>query len=215
MKLFWTPASPFVRKVMVTAIELNLQNRIEIHPTFWPHEWGSRTVKFDDEFIGANPIGRIPTLITDDGIAIPESNWICEYLDSLSGKPTLLPRSGPERWKAVRALAIADGAIEAMIARRAESLRKGAEKSQDFLGKQRDRIARCLDTIEREITALETGLTLAHISTGIGCGYMDFRYPEDNWRNGRPRVAEWYQNFAVRPSMVKTVPAETPERKTA
>src|ERR1017187_4136315 len=97
MKLFWTPASPFVRKVMVTAIELGLRDRIEIHPTYWPHEWGSRTIEFDAEFIGANPVGRIPALVTDGGIAIVESNWICQHLDSLTGTPRLLPAFEPTR----------------------------------------------------------------------------------------------------------------------
>ena len=215
MKLFWTPASPFVRKVMVTAIELELRDRIEICPTYWPHEWGSQTIKFDDEFIAANPIGRIPALVTDDGIAIPESNWICEYLDCLSGVPRLLPRSGELRWRCIRALAIADGALEAMIARRAETLRKGEHKSPGFIAKQRDRIARCLDSLEREIHVLEGALSLAQISTGVACGYMDFRYPEDEWRAERPRLSRWYEAFATRSSMAQTVPAETPERRSA
>ena len=72
MKLFWTPASPFVRKVMVAAIELGLDGRIEIYPTYWPHEWGSRTIAFDPEFISANPVGRIPALITEEGVALVE-----------------------------------------------------------------------------------------------------------------------------------------------
>jgi glutathione S-transferase len=215
MKLFWTPASPFVRKVMVAILELGLRERIEICPTYWPHEWGVRTIAFEQDFIAANPIGRIPTLVTDEGIAIPESNWICEYLDSLSGAPRLLPKAGAARWKCIRALAVADGAVEAMIARRAETLRKGADRSAEFIAKQRDRSARCLDCLEREIAAIEGELTLAQISAGIACGYMDFRYPEDQWRTGRPRLAAWYAAFAARPSMVETVPAETPERKSA
>jgi glutathione S-transferase len=213
MKLFWTPASPFVRKVVITAIELDLRARIEIVPTFWPHAWGTRTIEFDPAFIAANPIGRIPTLITDDGIALPESNAICLYLDSLHGKPRLLPATGKARWECVRALAVADGALEAMIARRAESLRPPAEKSSDFLAKQRDRIVRCLDCLEREFRWVEVELTMAHVSAGAACGYMDFRYPEDEWRTGRLRLADWYESFSGRRSMRETVPSETPERR--
>jgi glutathione S-transferase len=215
MKLFWTPASPFVRKVMVAAIELGLRDRIEIHPTYWPHEWGSRTIEFDAEFIAANPLGRIPTLVTDDGIAIVESNGICDHLASLAGEPRLLPPSGLARRRCIRLLGIADGALEAMIARRAELLRDGKERSADFVAKQRDRIARCLDAIEREIDALDGDLTLAQISAGIACSYMDFRYPADRWRTGRPRLARWYEAFAARPSMMQTLPAETPQRSAA
>src|SRR5687768_8094804 len=104
MKLFWTPASPFVRKVMVAAIELCLRDQIEIHPTYWPHEWGSRTIEFDRDFIAANPVGRMLTLITTDGIALVDSNWICDYLVSLAGGPRLVPQLGPAGWQCMRML---------------------------------------------------------------------------------------------------------------
>lgn len=212
MKLFWTPASPFVRKVMVAAIELGMLDRIEIVPTYWPHEWATRTIDFDKNFIDANPIGRIPTLVTDDGIAIPESNWICCHLDSLADRPRLFPRDGTRRWELVRLLAIADGAIEAMIARRAESLRLAPEQSKDFVGKQRDRIVRCLDQVERSVALLEGELHMAQISAGVGCGYMDFRFPQDAWRTGRSNLAAWYERFSQRKSMLATTPAETPQQ---
>ena len=200
---------------MVSALELGLRERIEIVPTYWPHAWGTRTVDFDPAFLAANPIGRIPVLVTDDNIAIPESNWICQYLDSLAGEPRLMPQHGAARWHCVRVLAIADGALEAMIARRAESLRTGADRSEDFLAKQRDRARRCMDALESETGALTGDLTLAQISTGIGCGYMDFRYPEDDWRRRCPKLSAWYEEFSQRPSMMQTVPTETPQRPPA
>jgi glutathione S-transferase len=212
MKLFWTPASPFVRKVVVAAIELNLRDQIDIHPTFWPHEWGSRTVALDPEFAAANPIGRIPALVTKEGVAIPESNWICEYLDTLSVDKKLLPPSGAARWRCVRMLAVADGATEAMILRRAELLRETNEQSPGFLGKQKDRIFRCFDTIESEFDALDGDLTLAQISTAIACSYMEFRYPADNWTAGYPKLSAWSASFSQRLSMTQTMPAETPQR---
>jgi glutathione S-transferase len=211
MKLFWTPASPFVRKVIVTAIELGLGDQIEIHPTYWPHEWGSRTVAFDPAFVAANPVGRIPALVTKEGVAIPESNWICEYLDSLSPGKKLLPQHGDGRWPCIRLLAIADGALEAMIARRAELLRDKSEQSSDFLGKQKDRIFRCFDTIEHEIDTLAGDITLAQISTGIACSYMEFRYPDDNWSANYPRLSAWSAVFSRRSSMMQSAPMETPQ----
>lgn len=98
-----------------------------------------------------------------------------------------------------------------MIARRAELLRASTEQSPDFLVKQRDRIGRCLDTLERELDVLGGPLTLAQIGAAIACSYMEFRYPGDNWREGRPQLAAWYDQFATRPSMQKTIPAETPQ----
>jgi glutathione S-transferase len=214
MKLFWTPASPFVRKVVITAIELDLVARIQLVPTFWPHAWGTRTIEFEEAFITANPVGRIPTLITEDGIALPESNLICQYLDSLNGQPRLLPTTGKARWECMRALAVSDGALEAMIARRAESLRTPAERSSDFLAKQRDRVARCFDCLDKEAGWMEGERTAAQISAGAACGYMDFRYPQDQWQAGRPRLQDWYDSFSRRRSMRETVPSETPERRT-
>jgi glutathione S-transferase len=212
VKLFWTPASPFVRKVMVAAIELELDHRIEIHPTYWPHDWATHTIGFDNDFAAANPIGRIPALITDDGVALAESNWICTYLDSLVEKPRLFPFSGKAHWEMLRLLAIADGAIEAMILRRAETLRHPPERSNDFIGKQRDRIARCLDQIELAVpTWREDAPDMRHIASGIACGYMDFRYRQDDWRSGRPLLARWFEQFARRPSMTRTLPGETPQ----
>lgn len=211
MKLFWTPASPFVRKVMVVAMELDLEPQISIHPTFWPHEWGTRTIAFDSEFVAANPIGRIPTLVTDEGVAIAESNWICDYFQKKVGMPLLIPAGGKERWQCVRLVGVADGALEAMIARRAENLRPPAEQSKDFLSKQRERIARCFDTLEAEIQTMQTELSLAQITAAVACGYMEFRYPADEWRANRPELSGWYDAFSQRPSMVKTLPTETPE----
>jgi len=212
MQLFFTPASPFVRKVMVAAVELGLDRRIEILPTYWPHDWGDSTIAFAPAFIAANPVGRIPTLVTDDGIAIPESNWICDHLQSLVEAPVLLPGTGPLRSRCGRLLGIADGALEAMIARRAELLRDPARVSRNFVAKSRDRIARCLDALEAEIVTLEGDVTLAQIAVGAACGYMDFRYRAEDWRTGRPRLARWYEGFAARPSMVRTVPTETPQQ---
>lgn len=213
MKLFWTPASPFVRKVMVAAIEIGLDDQIDIHPTYWPHEWATRTVAFDPDFIAANPIGRIPALITDDGVALAESNWICTYLDSRLDKPRLFPFSGKTHWEMLRVMAIADGAIEAMILRRAETLRHPAERSDAFIGKQQDRIARCLDQLETAVPMLhDSAPDMRHISTAVACGFMDFRYGRDDWRKGRPQLTGWYESFAQRPSMTRTTPGETPQQ---
>src|SRR5690606_32823875 len=117
-----------------------------------------------------NPVGRIPALITREGIALADSNWICHYLDTIVAGRSLLPGRGEARWHCIRLTAIADGALEAMIARRAELLRNVAEQSADFLAKQRDRIARCLDTLENEIEHLAGEPTLAQICAGVACG---------------------------------------------
>jgi glutathione S-transferase len=213
MRLFWTPASPFVRKVMVVIHELDIANQIEIVPTVWPHEWATRTIQFDPDFIATNPVGRIPALIADDGTAIAESSLICRYLVAKAGGSPLIPKDAD--LPALRLWGIGDGALEAMIARRAETLRSDQERSEDFLQKQKDRISRCFDAFDVSFLDTHREPTMAQIVVGIACGYMDFRFPADDWRSKRSKLARWYDQFAQRQSMTSTVPAETPQRRHA
>lgn len=209
MKLFWTPASPFTRKVVVTARELGLWDQIDIAPTVWPLDWGYATVTFTEGLAEANPIARIPTLVTDDGAAIGDSTLICQHLNEIAVGKSLIP-DGASRWRMWSLYAIADGLIEAQIAMRAEMLRPEGARSDGFLDKQRDRILRCFDHIEARVDELEGTLDLAQITVGIACGYQDWREWLDDFRPGRGRLAHWYTAFAERPSMRETEPQETP-----
>jgi hypothetical protein len=120
MKLFYTPASPFVRKCTVTIPELGLQDRVEIIPTKWPHSWGTETVPYREDFLAVTPIARIPALVTDDGECLTESSLICEYLnDELDGF-RLCPQSGRERWHILSVVSVVtSGILESLVARRA------------------------------------------------------------------------------------------------
>lgn len=209
MKLFWTPASPFTRKVVVTARELGLWDRIEIAPTVWPLDWGYATVAFTEGLAEANPIARIPTLITGDGAAIGDSTLICQHLNEVAVGKSLIP-DGASRWRMWSLYAIADGLLEAQIAMRAEMLRQEGSRSDGFLDKQRDRIIRCFDHIEARVDELEGSLDLAQITVGIACGYQDWREWLDDFRPGRERISRWYGEFAQRPAMRETEPRETP-----
>jgi glutathione S-transferase len=82
MKLFHTPASPFVRKCTVTLKELCLWHQVEIIPTKWPHSFGTEPVPYREDFLAVAPIARIPELATDDGERLTESSLICEYLNA-------------------------------------------------------------------------------------------------------------------------------------
>jgi glutathione S-transferase len=212
MRLFWTPASPFVRKVMVILHELGLADQVEIVPTVWPHEWATHTVKFDPDFIKANPVGRIPALVTDSGAALCESNLIFRYLAAKLDGQKLIPEETDENLSVLRLWGIGDGALEAMIATRAEALRAASERSEDFMGKQMDRIIRCFDSFDVALLNSYSEPTIAHIIAGIACGYMDFRFPSQNWRSDRPLLAGWYGEFSLRPSMMMTRPKETPQK---
>jgi glutathione S-transferase len=109
MKLYYSSASPFVRKVTVTAIECGVDKKIERHPT------QVVPVKPNAELAHDNPLMKVPTLITDGGEILYDSRVICEYLDSLHDGRKLLPASGGERWRVLRLQALGDGILDAGI----------------------------------------------------------------------------------------------------
>lgn len=209
MKLFWTPASPFVRKVMVTLHELDLLDRVEIVPTRWPHSWVTHTVAFAPDFIAATPVARIPALVTDDGLHLVDSTIICDWLNEEMGGGRLAPTDKAARWRMRATLALANNLLEAQIARRAETLRQPPERSEDFIAKMADRARRCFAELDRLHT--EGPFDLARIAIACACGFDDFRYPQDRWREAAPRLAAWYDGVRGRASLRLTEPGETPQ----
>jgi len=210
MKLYWTPASPFTPKVSVAARELGLWERIEILPTPWPLDWGYATVPFTPGLAEANPVARIPTLVTETGHALGDSTLACLYLNDIATGPKIIPE-GDEKWRMWSLYAVADGAIEAQVGMRAEMLRPEADRSEGYLAKHRDRLLRCFDAIEDRAEELDRPLDLAQITVAIACGYQDWRDWLDDYRPGHLRLAAWAETFAKRPSMKATEPLETPE----
>jgi len=200
---------------MVCAKELGLEHEIEIIPTTWPLGWGYSQVPLNQELLDASPVARIPTLITDDGVALVNSTTICLHLDSLAGGNVLVHtgEAGSRIWSLY---GIADAIIESQIAIRAESLRPAGLRCESFIAKHAARIARCFDVLESRAVELECSSEqrpdLAMITVGVACGYQDWRDWLVDFRVGRPRLARWTDVFATRPSMHGTMPQETPER---
>jgi glutathione S-transferase len=212
MRLYHTPASPFVRKVMVTIHELGIGDKVEVIPTKWPHSWATQTVAYAPDFLAATPVARIPALVTDDGLRLTDSSVICEYLDAEYGANRLIPAEGAERWRVLAVAAVANAIIEAHVARRAELLRDGAERSQDLIAKMVARQMRCYRDLDEAVVQFGAAPDFAQICAGCACGYAEWRFPEDGWRAEAPRLAAWYDEFARRSSMQATRPAETPTR---
>jgi glutathione S-transferase len=200
MKLRYTPRSPFVRKVRVTAIETGLDGQIELVAT----NLADPPAELSDD----NPLGKVPTLITDDGEPLFDSPVICEYLDSLHDGDKLFPPAGKARWTALRRQALADGILEATTARRHELLRPEEERSAAFIKKQKIKAERGLDAVEKEAGALGGEVTIGHIAIGCVLGYLAFRFPDEPWRLTRPDLRRWYQDFAARRSMTETAPQD-------
>jgi glutathione S-transferase len=204
MKLRYSPASPYVRKCLVLAHEAGLAGRIETVPTV--------TADPASGLAKDNPLGKIPALTVKDGHVIFDSPVICEFLDGLHRGPKLFPARGKARWTALRRQALADGILDASLLRRYESMRPAEERSATWDEKQKSVVTRALDALEREVKDLgkpaARRTTIGHIAIGCALGYLDFRFAADNWRNGRPNLARWYEGYAKRPSMAATVPKD-------
>ena len=210
MRLYVTPASPWVRRVVVSILELGLRDRFEFVQTKWPHSWGTRRVAHPGDFPQVTPVERIPALVVGD-LCLVESHAICDYINGELGGYRLLARAGAARWRALADISIANAVIEAQIARRAELLREERERSDDFIGKMCDRSLRCLAALDKRVPQLGADFDLAQITIAVACGYQDWRYPSDDWRSAAPGLAAWFDQVSPRPSLRATAPAETPQ----
>jgi glutathione S-transferase len=201
MKLYYSSASPFVRKVTVTAIECGVDKKIEHHPT------QVVPVKPNAELAHDNPLMKVPTLITDGGEILYDSRVICEYLDSLHDGRKLLPASGGERWRVLRLQALGDGILDAGILMRYETVIRPQEKQwSDWINGQTTKIKQGLDAAEGEADLLPGRVDLGQITLACAIGWLEFRKPIGDIRPDHPKLMKWYDEFAKRPSMQATLP---------
>jgi len=203
MKLRYSPTSPFVRKVLVLAIETGLDGRVERIPTTVV------PVQPNEDLSHQNPLMKLPTLLTDDGQVLFDSRVICEYLDGLHTGTKIIPPAGKERWIALRQQALGDGMLDAGVLNRYETAvrpqdKQWAEWSAGQMRKIRNGLT-ALDGAAYE-GALNGPLTIGQIAVGCALGYLDFRYAGEGWRERHPTLAKWHAEFAKRKSMVATVP---------
>ncbi len=151
-----------------------------------------------------NPLGKIPTLVLDDGTILYDSLVIVEYLDSLAGGGRLIPRDGAARFTELRRHALANGFLDLLILWRNE--RDKAQPLATLLDAFALKTEAVLAALEAECGQLAEGPAgLAQITTAIAGDYMDFRFPDLGWRSRCPRLSAWQQGFAARPSMRATV----------
>lgn len=200
MKLMYSPNSPYVRKVMVVAIEKGLDKKIERITA------ATTPVSPNPDVMAQNPLAKVPTLQAN-GLLLYDSPVICEYLDSRSKKKQFFPTKGKTRFNALRQQALGDGLLDAALLIRYElTLREAPMRNQAWQEAQMKKIRRALDQMEKEVGALKGSLTIGHVAFGCALGYLDFRFADEAWRNGRKKLAAWYNKFAQRPSMKATVP---------
>lgn len=199
MKLYWSSRSPFVRKVMVFAHETGLAPRIELERTLVALSQPNR------ELMRRNPLGRIPTLVADDGRVLHDSLLICEYLDTLHAGTKLFPPAGEARWQALLWHALANGMLENLVLWRNETLKPEAQRGADLLAAFELKARNVVDALEADAAALaQAPFGIGHVASGVALGYIDFRFPGLAWRTGHPALAAWHAQFAQRPSALAT-----------
>jgi glutathione S-transferase len=201
MRLHYSPRSPYARKVVVVAREAGLIEQIEIAST------SVSPVTVNHEVAAQNPLGKIPSLVIDGGEVLYDSRVICQYLDSRHAGHKLYPHDGPARWIALRREALADGICDASLLARYETVLRPEDRQwQDWIDGQNRKVHRALDRLATEVESFAVMPDIGQIAIAVALGYRDFRFPDDDWRATRPKLAHWYEGFAKRPSMQATMP---------
>jgi glutathione S-transferase len=199
MKLFYSGASPYVRKVMVLAHETGLADRIELVPASVAPTLVNAVVAAE------NPLVKVPTLLLTDGQSLFDSRVIVEYLDTLHAGRRLFPAEGPARWAALRRQAIGDGLLDAALLIRYENnLRPEPQRWKEWTDGQFRKLRQALAVLAAEPLGAEP--TIGEITAGCALGYLDFRFPEEDWRAAHPSLAGWFARISERPSFVATKP---------
>ncbi|MGL4319546.1 MAG: glutathione S-transferase [Paracoccaceae bacterium] len=203
MQLYYSPTSPYVRKVAVLIHEAGLSDRVErIAASGTPLAPGSLP-------LAENPLGKVPVLVTADG-PLYDSRVICRYLDDVAGAGAY--PAGAALWPTLVLEATADGILDAALLVVYEArLRPEDLRFQPWIDAQWAKIARALDVIEANwmdhLNAPHKGCAnMGHIALGAALGYVDFRLGAREWRAGRPALAQWADAFMARPSMQATIP---------
>jgi glutathione S-transferase len=196
VKLAFSPASPYVRKVTACAIKRGINDKIE----------RLKIGTTDPTLLQYNALSKVPTLITDDGSCIFDSPVICEYLDSLGSAPKLFPPAGPARWKALTQEALADGILDATQPRRRELTLPQDEGRKGYIALQQGKVARAVAEFEKQAGSLGDLDTIGEITIGCALGYLDFRYANEPWRPGHPKLEAWYAKVVKLPPLAETMP---------
>ncbi|MBD3845604.1 glutathione S-transferase [Bosea sp. SSUT16] len=184
-----SPASPFGRKVKIAALELGLMDRIEIVV--------ADTTDPAEPLRRQNPLGKIPTLVLEDGMTLFDSRVIVEYLDHLAGGGKLIP-AGEARFAQLRLQALADGICDAALLQVYEGrFRPEAGRNADWLAHQTGKVSRALATLETAPPAFTNRPRIGEIALACALGYLDLRFA-GTWRADYPKLVAWLDDFAAR-----------------
>ena len=197
MKVYGSVTSPYVRKVRILALEKGIHCEFVVADA-----WGA-----DSPVPKLNPLGKVPVFERDDGKVLFDSPLICDYLDSLKS-PVLIPASGEPRWQALSVHALAQGMLDATVARLLESRRAEPQKSLEVIARQEQKIARSLDYASGLVAGrsflVGDKFGYADLSLAVALDYLDFRYAHP-WRDKHAALGRWLTTINDRPSFRETV----------
>ncbi len=203
MKLYYSPASPFARKAIVTAHEAGIADQVELVNI------ATSPLDANPELLKHNPLGKIPSLALEDGHSLFDSRVICEYFDSLNEGDKLLPASGMERYNVLVTQSIGDGIMDAAVASRYEkALRPEGKQWDGWVDAQVEKIVKALDTLEMWRGARLPEVHIGSISVACALGYLDYRFSDLDWRKERPILTQMLDTFSKRTSMKVSDPAK-------
>jgi glutathione S-transferase len=197
MKLYYQTHSPFARKALVFAHEAGLAERI----TVIHHE--TSPTRRNDAVFAENPLGKVPVLIRPGLKPLFDSDVICAYLDTLSPTQGLIPREGEARWDALRLQAMAQGLADAGVLLRWETVRRPQELRHPPLAQgYAEKLHASYDWLEAELD-VTVPIHVGHIALATALDWIEFRQLP-SFREKRPRLSQWFDQFAQRPSMRAT-----------
>jgi glutathione S-transferase len=201
MKLTYSPASPFARKVRIAAIELGLIDKIQFVPTT------AVPGQPNDEYTRITPLKKLPVLILDNGDVLLDSYVIAEYLDELDGGNRLIPASGPARWKVKSEHSMLQGMLDSMLLCRYENaVRPEALRWKGWTDDHWNRAWTGMARFEQQPDLLSRPFDMGAIGLVCVLGYADYRFADCGWRKAYPRLDAFHQKMLERESVKVSVP---------
>ena len=201
MKLVYSPPSPFVRKVTTLIYHANLNDRIELINV------KTTALSVAEEARSANPLGKIPVMILEDGKAIFDSRVITRYLDDFAGS-NLYPRD--KIYDILTLEALADGIMESAVSITYESkLRPQNEQSPSWMEAQWSKVLHAVKALDDgQFKAMDSEMNMGQIAVACALGYLDFRHDARKWRSGYSNLASWNDKMMKLPALIKTIPTD-------
>ena len=203
MKLIGSTTSPYVRKVRIVLAEKKLDYQF-----VQDNVWGE-----DTTVTASNPLGKVPCLLMEGGEAVFDSRVIVEYLDTLSPVGKLIPAGGRERAEVKTWEALADGVMDAALLARMEAIWAGraeGERSQAWIDRQLGKIHNALSAMGQGLAdkpfCSGIHMSLSDIAVGCALGYLDFRFPQIDWRTAHPNLQRLFDKLMQRQSFIDCMP---------